>query len=86
MVFPPKVQEQYDDLIHYNRSLSREECERRYPDLINFIRENVSLVALIESYNIKLKPVSPDRPDILVAVRGCPSCHSTIFVKRGDYD
>ena len=53
--------------------LSREKAELNFPEVLAYIRNNVSLVDLMRSQGMKLRPLSAERPDILVS-EGCPCC------------
>ena len=78
----PEAKRQYSKLLNTKGNLDRETCELLFPDLINYVRENVSLIDLITDYGIHLKPLSDDYPDVLLACVGCPECGSDIFVKK----
>lgn len=62
--------------------LSREECMRRFPELVAHILNNISLVDLLESQGIELEPLSPDAPGVFIAKGGCPGCGGDIIVKE----
>lgn len=79
---PPEVKQQYDELLDTKGNLDRETCELLFPDLVRYVRENVSLIDLMTDYGIHLKPLSDDCPDVLVAPAGCPECGGDILVKK----
>ena len=82
-MIPAKVREQYEVLMAAPKVLSRKECERRFPDLIAYIKylDSVSIVDFLRAEGIELRPLSPDAPGIYVGVGGCPSCGTDILVK-----
>ena len=76
-----RAREQYLTLLTSPQSLSREECERLFPDLINDIKERLSLVDLLQSQGIKVRPFSLDAPGVMVAINGCPCCGDNLLIK-----
>ncbi len=82
MICPPEVKRQYDDLLNTEGNLDRQTCELLFPDLIRYIHENVSLIDLMADYGIRLKPLSDDCPNVLVASAGCPECGGNILIKK----
>lgn len=79
---PPRVQEQLEAFEARTDSPGRLECERLYPELINFIRERISLVGLIRASGLNVEPLSPDAPDVYVVRGGCPFCGDNVFIKE----
>lgn len=78
---PPQVQQQWEAFQFHEGSLTREEAELLYPDLLNHIRATVSIVDLICDSGFEMEPLSSDIPDVFVAKGGCPSCGSDVFLK-----
>lgn len=75
------IEAQYQELLAMP-NLSREECMKRYPDLVAYVLNNISLVDLLKSQGIEVKHLSPDAPGIYIAEGGCPDCGSNIIVKE----
>jgi hypothetical protein len=53
---PAIVQEQYDAAMQAT-CLTREEAEQRFPELLNYLFQNVSLVDVIRDSGVSLEPV-----------------------------
>jgi hypothetical protein len=68
---PGIVREQYEAAMQ-TPDLTREEAEARFPELLNWLRGNVSIVDVVRDCGIALKPVSPDAPGVFVGE--CPFC------------
>ena len=78
----PKVLEQCRLLLESPTGLSREECERRFPELITYINLHISLVDLMRAYVIVLRPLSPDVPGVYIAEGACPCCNGNIVIRE----
>lgn len=74
MNVPTVVQEQYDEAMQAP-DLTREEAERRFPELLGWILHHVSLADLVRDRGIALRPASPDAHGALVS--HCPFCEET---------
>ena len=68
---PAIVREQLAAIQGYP-AITREEAEARFPELLNWLRGNVSIVDVIQDSGVDLKPVSPDAPGVFVGE--CPFC------------
>jgi hypothetical protein len=68
---PAIVQEQYEAAMQAS-GLTREEAERRFPELLDWILRRVNLVDVIRDSGVALKPLSPDAPGVFVGE--CPFC------------
>jgi hypothetical protein len=77
MVIPSDISRQMD--LIQSAGLTADEARIQYPDVVRWINENVSLVDLMRASGIELKPISPDRPDILVGK--CPDCAGPLMVR-----
>ena len=83
MNIPLKVRQQWEAFeaeAPANSHLTREATEAKYPDLIAWIKSQVSLTDLLEAEGFTLEPFSPDSPDVLVARGACP-CGGDLVVK-----
>lgn len=78
---PSRVRQQYGDLCTHSERLGRTECERLYPDLIEYVRKNISLLDLVRESGFTLRSVSEDAPDTYVAEGACPCCAHDMFVR-----
>lgn len=79
---PQIIQEQYQQLLTAGHGISREECMRRFPELIAYILETISLLDLLKSQGIEVKPLSPDISGVYIAEDACPCCGGDIIVKE----
>jgi len=68
---PAIVVEQYAAIQDYP-DITREEAGARFPELLNWLRGNVSIVDVVRDCGIALKPISPDAPGVFVG--DCPFC------------
>jgi len=68
---PAIVRKQYTAIQDYP-TITREEAERRFPELLNWLRGDVSIVDVIRDSGVALKPLSPDAPGVFVGE--CPFC------------
>jgi hypothetical protein len=78
MVIPRDIAQRMDEI--QASKLSESEIRSRYPDVIAFVNEHVSLVDLVRASGVSLRPLSPDAPNVLVG--GCPSCAGPMLVRR----
>ncbi len=76
---PAIVREQYEEATR-TPDLTYEEAERRFPQMLNWIRDHVNLVKVIRDSGIALKPISPDAPGVFVGE--CPFCSSGPLLVR----
>ena len=81
MVIPRDIAARMDEI--QSARLSEAEIRERYSDVISWVNEHVSLVDLVRESGVSLRPLSPDRPDVLIG--HCPGCHGPLVV-RGDDD
>ena len=85
MAAPLRVRRQLAELEALMKSghrPTREECEERFPGLVAYINEHLSLVDLMRADGIKLTPLSPDAPVAYIAEGACPCCGGDIMVKE----
>ena len=75
------IESQYQELLTMP-DLNREECMEHFPELVAYVLAHISLIDLLESQGVNLKPLSPDAPGVLIAEHGCPSCQGNIAVKE----
>lgn len=78
---PVLAQQQWEAFLSHEGSLTREDAEVLYPDLLNHIRRTVSIVDLVRDSGFEVEPLSADTPDAFVAKGACPSCGSDAFLK-----
>jgi len=78
MTMPPHIRERSRQM-NSVPGLTREVAERDFPDVMNWLRENISLVDVMRAQGVKLRPVSADCPDVLVG--RCPDCNGPMMVK-----
>ena len=88
-IVPDIVSEQYRQLLCAEPGLSREECERRFPELIAYVKSHISLVDLFRKFGFEVKPLSPDAPGVFIVLQpkdiaqgACPDCGSNLIVKE----
>lgn len=82
---PVIIREQFSEidlLTNQGITLTEAECRARFPELIIYIRSHISLVSLMRSQGIRLRPLSPDAPDVYISPEGCPFCNGAIIVKE----
>ena len=60
-------------------TMSEEQIRSRYPHVIAWFNEHVSLVDLMSDAGVKLAPISPDSTGVLVGL--CPSCSGPMLVR-----
>ena len=71
------VREQYAAIQNYP-DITRDEAEARFPELLDYLRRNVSIVDVIRDAGVELEPVSSD-----ISVGECPLCHGPVTVRSG---
>lgn len=78
---PTHIQRQYEAAMA-TPNLTREEAEKRFPELLDWLRERVPLAELIrDTSGVELEPLSADYPNVLVGRSACPSCHGPVGVR-----
>jgi len=78
-VMPAAIQGQIREVLTLD--LSEEEARRDYPDVFVWLQENLDLAEVLSSYGIQLRPLCPERSDILVGA-ACPGCGGMIGVRN----
>jgi hypothetical protein len=68
------VVRQYEDLMATSDSLSEAQCRELFPDLIEWILQNVSILDLVDA---EAREVAPG---VYLVSQGCPDCGNTIGV------
>ncbi|MBN2099872.1 MAG: hypothetical protein JW753_09800 [Dehalococcoidia bacterium] len=68
---PAIVQQQYEAAMR-TPNLDREEAERRFPQLLEWLLQHVNLADVVRDSGVSLKPVSPDAPGVFSG--DCPFC------------
>lgn len=76
------IQRQYAHLATRRGRLTRSECEKLYPDLIDYVRRRVSILDLVQGEGLRIEPLSPDVPNCFKVKGGCPSCGGTLLVRK----
>lgn len=79
MNIPPHIVRQLEEA--WASDLPEQEIRQKYAEAVDWVNANVDLVALMRQSGIELKPISPDRPDVLVG--RCPDCHGAMMVRSG---
>ena len=75
---PAIVREQYA-AIQDCPDITREEAELRFPELLNWLRGNVSIVDVMRDSGVALEPISPDSTGVLIG--HCPNCDGPLLVR-----
>jgi hypothetical protein len=61
-------------------TMSEEQVRDRYPDVIQWFNEHISLVDLMREAGVELKPISRDAPGVFIGQ--CPFCSSGPLLVR----
>jgi len=75
---PAIVREQYAAIQDYP-DITRDEAEARFPELLNWLRGNVSIVDVMRDCGVALEPISPDSTGVLIG--HCPNCDGPLLVR-----
>jgi len=78
MIIPRDIAQRMDEI--QASKLSEVEVRSRYPDVVAWVNQHVSLVDVMRASGVSLRPISPDAPNILVG--NCPGCAGPMLVRR----
>ena len=73
---PTEITKQVQEML--GSDMSEQEARERYPGLFKWFNSQINLADLIRESGVDLKPLSPERPDVLLG--NCPDCRGMMLV------
>ena len=73
---PIEIKKQVREIL--DSDMTEQEARELYPGLFKWFNAQIDLADLIRESGVHLKPLSPDRPDVLLG--NCPDCRGMMLV------